>query len=138
MKKQWLLGVLIITIFCTPIHYYSYQDFTYVYRENIFDEKFTEPFESLYIVLYNGTEFRFTLKHVSKVVLPLDYLIRQLKKDNKDIKDVAIIIHNHFRSPRFSLQDKVMLYQLRDMGYEGSFCIYFTPTGKIIEHKGRR
>jgi len=138
MKRKCVLGILIIIIFCSPIHYYSYQDFTYVYRGNIFDGKFTEPFESLFVILYDGTEFRFTLRHKSMVKLPVDYFLRQLKKEGKDIKDVAIMIHNHFRNYKFSFRDEVMLHQLRNMGYEGSFCIYFTPTGKVTEHKGRR
>ena len=118
--------------------YNSYQDFIYVYQGNIFNEKFTEPFESVYIVLYDGTEFRFTQRLESRVVLPIDYFIRQLNERGKDLKDVAIIIHNHFKYPRFSAQDTLMLYRLRALGYDGSFCIYFTPTGKVTEHKGRR
>ena len=138
MKRQWLIGALTFIIFCAPISYYSSQDVVYISRGNIFHEKFTEPFESLYVVLYDGTEYRFTQQLESRVVLPIDYLIRQLKKENKDIKDIAIIIHNHFKYPRFSLLDKIMLFKLRDMGYEGSFCICFTPTGEVFEHKGRR
>jgi len=126
--KQFLCIIFLFLIPLNPGHI-SIQITTYIQEGNIFDNVFTEPFETIVLVCKDGHWISFTQQLAGTVFFPLDALET---KYNIHLEDVVIIMHNHFAIPHFSISDKNMLKLLRRRGFTGSFGIYITSTKKII------
>jgi len=103
---------------------------------NIFDNAFKEPFEILYLVCYDGKVIYVSTHDDKCIGINAVYIQELLERRGKTLKDVAIMMHNHFFRPTFSTVaedgDLAFLADLRAMGFKGSFCIYVTSSKKII------
>lgn len=106
----------------------------YTGKSNIFRKSFTEPFEILYAVLYDGDCYPFTNQIDGGVIIPIEYIKDELKKDGKTLADVAIFCHNHFKSPRFSECNLDFFKDLKRHGFKGSFLVYHTPSKKVTAY----
>lgn len=103
----------------------------YASRGNIFNKAFKEPFESIYFVFYNGDWLRLTTHYGPSTFIDAYYILNFLKKEKRNLEDVAIIIHNHFARPILSDGNRIAMKRLKGMGFRGSFCIYVTGTKKV-------
>lgn len=101
----------------------------------IFEGKFTEPIEILYLLTNDGTLYRVTSNHEDRINFEMSDLIRTLKKKGHEISDILIIIHNHPpNTPRdFSLKDIHSWYRFKDMGFTGNFYLYIQGSDIIYE-----
>ena len=103
----------------------------YSSRGNIFVNAFKEPFESIYLVFYNGDWIRLTTHYDKTTFIDAYYIANFLKRKDQRLKDVAIIIHNHFARPTLSPGNMLNMKRLKGMGFRGSFCVYVTGTRRI-------
>ncbi len=122
--------LIVALVLSLPIHAQLYMT-----KGNMFHMAFTEPFEIMYIVFYNGDMYGFTTHDANKVTVSINYIKDLLNKDGKKIKNIAIIIHNHFALPFFSERDIKTFYYLKRHGFEGAFLIYVQGTRKIMGHR---
>ena len=70
----------------------------------------------------------------------LEKTLKNLEKPYK-IKDIGIIIHNHFIEYKFSLDDEKFYWDLKSRGFNGLFMLYCYRTNKTYcledKKKGR-
>ena len=101
----------------------------------IFEDKFTEPIEVLYLLTSDATLYKVTSNHEDRIDFSMDYLKKVLKKNGHKISDIIIIIHNHPPStPRdFSLMDIHSWYEFKNEGFTGNFYLYPQGSGVIYE-----
>jgi len=109
---------------------------------NPWQELFTEPIEKVYIIMKDRTGFKDSGYDEVKVHMSVGMLERRLKKfkdKNYGIKDIAIIIHNHFRNCDFSPEDRKQYRMLKKYGFNGLFLMYCHRTNKTydIEDEGK-
>ena len=109
---------------------------TWISVGNIFNNAFKEPFEILYLVCYDGAVFHVSTHDDKCIDINAAYIRELLERRGKTLRDVAIMMHNHFARHSFSTWaedgDLAFLADLRRMGFKGSFCIYVTSSKKII------
>ena len=114
----------------------SATDTVWISEVSIFANAFKEPFEIFYMVCYDGKAFGISTHHDFKIDINATWVREFLKTKGKTLKDVAIMMHNHFGRHRFSTWaeggDLAFLGSLRRMGFKGSFCIYVTSTEAIV------
>jgi len=98
---------------------------------------FTEPIETLYIIMKDKIGFKYTSHDEVMVHMNIGMLEKWLKKKNYEIKDIAIIIHNHLKNCRFSPDDWKQYRDFKSRGFTGQFLLYCQMTNKIydIENK---
>lgn len=136
MKK--LLSIL---VFCTLIFSVSVaSDFqaVEVYTQRLQSDwvsAFSEPFEILYLIMYDTSGFGLTTMEEGRINITVTYLVEYLREEGYELSDIAIMLHNHFRIPRLSWEDERRLRELRNRGFRGSFGVYHVPSGKIIFDK---
>lgn len=135
--KRISLAVIFLLAFYTPTALISPPPLNEPYdvycgKGNIFSKSFTDPFEILYMVCYNGDVLYLTTRTQNAIYVDAYYTREFLKENGKELKDVCIMIHNHFVRPGLSYANSINLKALRRMGYKGSFCIYITTTKKIV------
>ena len=111
----------------------SHSDDLYIQWSNIFENRFTEVVEVCYLVLYNGDICKLTSYEENSIEGNAWVIEEIVKSKGFELSYVAIIVHSHFASPRFSTTDKTTLRHLRSLGYGGSFLLYVTATGKMYE-----
>ena len=116
----------------------SIGDILYVSRGNIFDGFFTEAYEKCAWIMYNGEVYVFTTMDDGYISGQLSVWIEEIEKDGLDISDVAIVMHNHFASPRFSDADKNTYTRLKMYGFSGGFGVYVTATNKVYLLEDRK
>ena len=100
--------------------------------------KFTDAVETIYVVMKDGQEFFVSGEHENKVRLSAEMIEKKLKQvegKNYGMKDIDTIIHNHFRSPRFSSGDKKRYRRLKRFGFTGKFLMYSHLREQIYEYK---
>jgi len=100
--------------------------------KNIFSTVFTEPFEIFYLIFYDGIPMSITTHDKHTININAYQLRELLRKREREPKDIAIIIHNHFARHSFSQADLGFLASLRRLGFKGSFCVYVTSSKKVI------
>lgn len=108
---------------------------SHIAKGNVFDFAFTEPVETLCIILYNGTIYKITSYEEIKVALSYAELKAVLKSEGHEISDIAIICHNHIFSPCFSPIDENYYRWLKKDGFTGAFLLYTGKSKKIMVHK---
>jgi hypothetical protein len=101
----------------------------------IFDSRFTEPMEIVYCLMNNGDLYWFTNYDENYVVVNGWILYDYFKKQGRDLKNVIIIIHNHYFQKYFSRSDKKVRMQLKDYGFKGRFLLYVVAFKEIYELK---
>lgn len=101
----------------------------------IFDSKFIEPFENLYLLTYDLTLYHITSYDEGSVDFQMDWLKKLLKKGGHEISDVMIIIHNHpIKALRgFSRADIQTWYDFKREGFTGNFYLYISGFKIIYE-----
>jgi len=104
----------------------------YVTHHNLFEDSFKSPYEIIFFVFYDGDVYGFTTRNERTVNWSIIDLVRYMKEQGKTAEDIAIVIHNHALSPRFSMTDRRCCKMLRQLGFKGAFLLYHCPTGKVI------
>lgn len=130
MRRLWVIIALVLL--ATFLH--SPQT-VYITHGNIFNGEFTEPFEILYAICFDGQFWSFSTHEANQISLSAYYLKTFLEERGYTLKDVAIMMHNHFAMPRLSWTDSNTLLKLRNYGFRGSFGIYITSTKKVVYEK---
>ena len=51
---------------------------------------------------------------------------------DKDLTQVDLVIHNHFKVRKFSNSDKAFYFELRRNGFKGAFAVYYVPTRDVV------
>lgn len=95
-------------------------------------DSFVEPFEILYLILYDSQMIGLTTQEAGRINVTPDFIEGFLLTKEKKISDIAIMVHNHFPSPFMSWGNGLFLKALRDKGFKGSFGIYHMPTDTLI------
>jgi len=135
MKK--VLGLAIVMLlalssvaFCYR-KYKCYSKLVYI----IFEDKFKEPIEILYLLTSDKTLYKVTSNHEDRIDFSMDYLKKELKKNGHEISDIIIIIHNHPPSGgrEFSDMDIQTWYDFKAEGFTGNFYLYPQGSGVIYE-----
>lgn len=99
---------------------------------NIFAPHFTEPFESMIILLSDGTAYRITTFEQRRINTTPGYVYEYLTRRGVCLGDIAIIIHNHLYVGGFSDADDNFYRYFYRRGFRGSFCIYYPFSGKVL------
>ena len=100
---------------------------------------FTEPIEIVYIIMKDGKAFNRTNHDEIKINMDAGRLEKALKKRGYEIEGIAVIIHNHLRSCRFSSEDYKRYRRLKKYGFDGLFLVYCHTSKKTydIEDKNK-
>jgi len=100
--------------------------------------QFKDLVEGVYIVMKDGVVFPINSQDEKRVNLDvgmLDEHLRGIKGKEYSVKDIDIIIHNHFRSPSFTLSDKKQYMRLKKFGFTGKFLMYNHMREQVYEYK---
>lgn len=122
MKKQlviFLIAVLILSQFIYAGRYLIKEVNTNV-EGSLFNSWFTEPTEVCYLIMCDGSMYKFMSYESNKIKIS----IVRLEKDGYKISDIALVIHNHFVLPHFSSNDKNIFRQLYHKGFRGKFLLW--------------
>jgi len=108
---------------------------------NPWQSLFTEPIETLYIIMEDRVAFKYSNQNEIEVRMTLGKLEKQLRTKERSykIKDIAVIIHNHLKGCTFSPTDRKLHWRLKKYGFKGLFLLYSHTTNKTydIEDKVR-
>ena len=110
---------------------------------NRWQSLFTEPFETLYIIMEDRVTFKYSNQNEIEVRMTLGKLEKQLRTSERSykIKDIAVIIHNHLKGCTFSPADRKLYWRLKHKkyGFRGLFLLYSHTTNKTynIEDKAK-
>ena len=101
------------------------------------DSLFTEPIETLYIIMNDLITFKVSSQDERQVFLTLGTLEKKLRTKERDYKmgDIAVIIHNHLNDRKFSPIDKKQHRRFKKYGFKGYFLLYSHTANKTIEYK---
>lgn len=79
--------------------------------------------------------FKFSKERYYDIQANLDTgrLKKELKKKGYEIKDIAVIIHNHLTVCRFSDEDHKRYRRLKKYGFEGLFLVYCHTSDKVYD-----
>jgi len=100
---------------------------------NFWQKLFSDPVEIVYVIMKDGTPVNYTSHYEDKVYMSvgrLEETLKKFKKKNYRIKDVAILIHNHLTSCKFSHEDRNQYRRLKKYGFNGLFLLYSNMTNK--------
>ncbi len=97
---------------------------------NPWQKFFTELIEVVYIVMKDGRFFKQTSHYENEVYMGIADLERELKRHNYKIKDIAIVIHNHFKIAEFRGNDRKCYRGFKRRGFKGLFLLYCHRTNK--------
>lgn len=125
----WILFLALISIPALLL----FGQTVYIKKGNLFKEFFREPFESAVFIFKDGTFYVFSTHHEIGIFYPVAYILDYFKKNGKDMKDVAIIVHNHQEPTPFSPGNNTVYHYLKNRGFNGLFIIYYPFSGKIRE-----
>jgi len=130
MKR--LCGIILFCMLTTTLHA---PQVLYVSEGNLFDGEFKSTVESLYVICFDAYFYTLSTHEENRINISAYYLKTFLEERGRTLKDVAIMMHNHFGMPMLSNPDRIFLLRLRNYGFCGSFGIYITSTGKIVYEK---
>ena len=131
MKVRGVLLLIIVLLF-SPVLISPQSQEIYIQRlEMDWASAFSEPFEILYLIMYDTSGFGLTTMQENQVRLGVAWLVGYLAEEGYEVSDIAIMVHNHLRDPHFSWGNGMVLKQLRERGFDGSFGLYHSPSGKI-------
>jgi hypothetical protein len=129
VKRLW--GVLLFLLL--PIFLHAPQSI-YITKGNIFDGVFTEPTETVYFIFFNGDLISFSTHDAYCINLSAYWYKTYLESQGREMREVAIMMHNHFGYPKLSEGDRNILLMFRNYGFKGSFCVWETSNNmKICE-----
>lgn len=122
------LMAFVSVAFCYK-RYKCYDKVVYV----IFEDKFIEPIESMYLLMEDMTLYRVTSNQEFTVNFDMEDLKKEMKKNGHTISDVMIIIHNHYTYRYFSPSDVRAWRSFKREGFTGNFYLYVTTAKTIYE-----
>jgi len=105
--------------------------------DKFWGEQFKDLVERVYIVMKDGKTFTINSQDEKRVNLDigvLDEHLRGVKGKEYSVKDIDTIIHNHFRSPSFTLDDKNQYRRLKKFGFTGKFKMYNHMREQVYEY----
>ena len=109
----------------------------FLYAENSkvksWQDYFPDPVERIYIIMKDRVLFKYTNYEERLIYLGVGVLEDFLKKKTYEIKDIAVIIHNHRFERQFSDGDWRFYKDLKRYGFEGLFLIYCHMTKKVYD-----
>lgn len=93
---------------------------------NFFAPLFTEPIERVYFIMKDGTLFKDTDCYEKVIYMRIKDLEKGLNTPEKSyrIKDIAIVIHNHWTNKHFTPADISQYEDLKKHGFNGLFMLY--------------
>ena len=106
--------------------------------DKFWGEQFKDLVEIVYIVMKDGQAFPIGSQDGARINLNigrLDEQLRKIKGKNYSVKEIDTVIHNHFRSPRFSSSDKKQYMRLKKFGFIGKFLMYNHMREQVYEYK---
>ena len=121
-----------IVLFCILTTFLHSPQTLYISEGNIFDGQFQSPVETLFLICFDGYAYSLSTHDGYKVDVSAYYIKTFLEDRGRTLKNVAIMIHNHFAMPMLSGPDRTFLLQIRNYGYRGSFGIYITSTQCVV------
>ena len=78
----------------------------------------------------DGTPFKHTNHEERFIRLSAGLLEDTLKKKKHEIKNIAIVIHNHHIEREFSERDLIFYRDIKGRGFNGLFLLYCKRTNK--------
>ena len=114
------------------------QELLRVYIDNMYSDWFKDGLERCFIVMYNGTRFEFTSFEEKKIRGTIGQIEDLLEENGYTWKDAMLMIHNHFFSPRFSMQDFKTYRDIKKRGFGGVFLVYVTSSGRVLTMRSER
>lgn len=106
--------------------------------DNYWRDRFEDRVETLYVIMDDGTPFKYTSNDSEVIDLSagaLDMWLRQVKGKDYSLKNVKLIMHNHLLSTKFTDRDLKEHRRLKKFGFKGHFMIYSHMTKQIYEDK---
>lgn len=99
---------------------------------NFWQKLFTEPVETIYFIMKDGAPFRYSNQDENFIYMRAEDLEKALKTPEKTyrIKDIAVVIHNHFINDEFSDGDRKQYRDLKKRGFDDLFLMYCHRTNK--------
>ena len=94
-------------------------------------EFFPDHLERAYIIMKDGTIFQHSSQDDVMVDMSIGRLKEELESSGYDIKDIAIVIHNHRNKKRFSRSDYKQYWTLKSFGFDGQFLLYCHRTKEV-------
>lgn len=129
MKKH--LAIFLVTIIMFAQFAYAERCFIVEVETNIkgslFNSWFTEPIEICYFIMNDGAIY----KHTSHEENRVEISTAEMKRDGYEVADIALIIHNHFVNPHFSLLDEDAYRRFYRKGFRGAFLLWRYKIGWI-------
>jgi len=104
-------------------------------KVNPWQSLFTEPIETLYIIMEDRVAFKYSNQNEIEVRMTLGKLEKQLRtsKRNYKIENIVVIIHNHLKGCTFSPTDHKLHWRLKKYGFRGRFLLYSHTTNKTYD-----
>jgi len=101
------------------------------------EKLFTEPVETLYIIMEDGSPFRHSNQYENLIYCDIAEFKKRLKTPQKKykIEDIAIVIHNHFVNNKFSEDDIRRYEELKKEDFDGLFLMYCRRTNESYNIK---
>ena len=99
---------------------------------------FTEPFETAYIYMKDYTFFPYTSHYEDLIYMEIGRLEEALQKKGYEIKDIAVIIHNHLKDCTFSAEDHKQYRRFKKYGFRGLFLLYSNITNKVYDIEDKK
>jgi len=99
----------------------------------IFGDKFKEPIEVIYFLMYDSRLYKVTSNDEKKTSFNLSYVQKMWKKDGYDVSDIIVVIHGHEKSRYFSPSDIRQWRRLKRAGFTGDFYIYLKRNKTIYK-----
>lgn len=99
---------------------------------------FTEPFETAYIYMKDCTFFPYTSHYEDLIYMEIGRLEEALQKKDYEIKDIAVIIHNHLKDCTFSAEDHKQYRRFKKYGFRGLFLLYSNITNKVYDIEDKK
>jgi len=109
-------------------------------KERSWKELFTEPVETIYFIMEDGVGFRHSNQDERIIYVSVEELKKSLKTPERayQIKDIAIVIHNHFVKSKFSDSDRIQYRTLKKQGFTGRFLLYCRRTKEVYDIEKER
>ena len=107
---------------------------------NPWQSLFTEPFETLYIIMEDWVAFKSSNQNENEVCMTLGKLEKQMRTPERDykIRDIMVIIHNHLTDCKFSPRDRKFYWRLKKYGFRGRFLLYSHTTNKTYDIEDKK
>jgi hypothetical protein len=132
MRK--LLVTLVLLLLPMRVGSQDVKDVTvYGQRVDFYAGYFQDVVERVVFISCTGHIYAFTTMEEHRVLLPISLLEEVLAKDGLEIKDLAVVVHNHWARPMFSEPDLAYFMELYKRGFRGAFVLYHQASGKTLK-----